>query len=211
MKNYFKKNITNDFKLEKWQIAGILCLIICASGIFGWIYEFIFYYFNGGMKEFYMQGGNFLPWINIYAWGAIIVLLLTYNSKRNPLIVFLISSFSTGLFEYISGLSIYYLMGGLRLWDYNSEILNFGNIGGFVCLRSVLFFGFSSLFLVYYMVPFFIYMSEKMNKKMFLILSISLCFIFLFDEFYNLLLSRIFNLPRASYIYQKLGFKYVKF
>ena len=36
------------------------------------------------MKEIYFRGGNFLPWINIYAIGAIIIYLLTYNKRRNP-------------------------------------------------------------------------------------------------------------------------------
>ncbi len=40
----------------------------------------------------------------------------------------------TGLLEYFSGLVIYKLIGA-RYWDYNTEIWNFGNIGGFVCFR----------------------------------------------------------------------------
>ena len=47
-------------------------LVVAFAGFFGWIYEFIFYYFDVGTGEFYMQGGNFLPWINIYAIGAVL-------------------------------------------------------------------------------------------------------------------------------------------
>lgn len=64
---------------------------------------------------------------------------------------------------------------------------------------------------MYLIVPFCIYLSKKMSKKTFLILSISLCFIFLFDEFYNLIFARILNLPRASEIYKNLGFKYMDY
>ena len=211
MKEVYNKYLNNKLKLNKEQLVGIICLIIVISGTFGWIYEFIFYYFNGGCKEFYMQGGNFLPWINIYAIGSIMIILLTRKVKRNPILVFLIAVISTGLLEYFSGLAIYKLCNGLRLWDYNTEILNYGNIGGFVCLRSVLFFGISALLLIYAILPFCIYLSKKMNKKTFLIISISLCSIVLFDELYNLILARILNLPRASTIYKMLGFKYVKF
>lgn len=211
MKDVFKKYLDDNIKFEKWQIIGILCLIIVITGVFGWIYEFIFYYFNGGMREFYMQGGNFLPWINIYATGSIMIILLTYKVRKNPILVFLISFISTGILEYISGFTIYHLFDGLRLWDYNTEIWNFGNIDGFICLRSVTFFGLSGLLLMYFVLPFCIYLSNKMNKNSFLIISISLCFIILFDEFYNLIFARVLNLPRASYIYKKLGFKYVSF
>lgn len=209
MKEVFNKYINNEITYDKYQKIGIISLIIVISGIFGWIYEFIFYYFNGGMKEFYMQGGNFLPWINIYAIGACLILLLTYKFKKNPLLVFLISFFSTGILEYFSGLLIFKLLDGARFWDYNVEILNFGNIGGFVCLRSVLFFGISGLFLMYVVVPFIIYLSRKINKKTFLTISILLLSIILFDEIYNLIITKVFNLPSAIDIYKSVGIKYV--
>lgn len=209
MKEVFKDYLNDKIKLERYQLVGIICLIIVFSGIFGWIYEFIFYYFNGGMKEFYLQGGNFLPWINIYAIGAILILISTKKLKKHPILIFLIAMLVTGILEYFSGLAIYKLNNGARYWDYNTEILNFGNIDGFVCLRSVLVFGFSALILMYIMVPFCIYLSKKMSKKTFLIICISLLSIVLLDEFYNLLIARIFDIPRATRIYKYLGFKYV--
>ena len=105
-----------------------------------------------------------------------------------------------------------YIIGdGFRCWDYNTEIWNFGNIGGFICLRSVLFFGLSSLLLIYGIVPLCYYLARKMNKKTFLILSFTICSIFLLDELYNLFIARIFSLPRASDVYKKIGFKYMSF
>ena len=74
MKKFFNEYLNTDIKLEKYQIIGIICLIIVFSGIFGWLYEYIFYFFNSGMKEFYYRGGNFLPWINIYAYGALLII-----------------------------------------------------------------------------------------------------------------------------------------
>ena len=200
--------MNNNLSLEKWQKIGVLCLIIIFAGLFGWIYEFIFYFFDGGMKEFYFQGGNFLPWINIYAYGALLIFLSTFKWKKNPLLVILLSALVCGLLEYFSGLIIYHLFDGLRLWDYNVEILNFGNIGGFVCFRSVAFFGISGLFFMYVVLPFCIFISTIMNKKFFLVLSISLVSIILIDEVYNLIVARVFDLPRAYDIYSKLGVKY---
>ena len=211
MKKVVNKYLDNKIKLETWQKISILSLVIVISGIFGWIYEFIFYYFNGGMKEFYMQGGNFLPWINIYAIGALLILLLTKKHKKNPFKVFLISDISTDLLECFSGLVIYKVTGGLRLWDYNVEILNFGNIGGFVCLRSITFFGISSLILIYIIVPFCIYLSQNKNKKLILTISIILLSLIMFDALYTLIFARILSLPRASDFYKSIGWKYVKF
>lgn len=211
MKEKYKNYILKNHSFDKITMLGIICLIIIISGIFGFLYEFIFYYFNGGMKEFYWRGGNFLPWINIYAIGAVFVYLLTYKHRKNLLKVFLISLLLCGILEYISGLGMYIIGNGFRCWDYNTEILNFGNIGGFICLRSVIFFGLSSLLLIYVIVPFCFYIAKKTNKKTFLILSITLFCIIFIDEIYNLLIARIFSLPRASDIYKSIGIHYVSF
>lgn len=211
MKEKLKNYIEKDHSFDKMTMLGIICLIIVISGVFGFLYEFIFYYFNGGMKEFYYRGGNFLPWINIYAIGSVAIFFLTYKQRKSALKVFLISMISTGVLEFIAGAGMYIVGDGFRCWDYNTEILNFGNIYGFVCLRSVLFFGLSSLLLMYIIVPICFEIARRMNKKTFLIISISICAIFLLDEIYNLAIARIINLPRASDIYKQLGFHYVDF
>lgn len=211
MKTLYKKYLEEDHNFDKSTLLGIICLIIVISGVFGFLYEFIFYYFNSGMTEFYWRGSNFLPWINIYAIGAVFIFFLLYKKRKHPLLVFFASMLITGILEYIGGWMLYEFQDGLRCWDYNSEILNFGNINGFVCLRSVLFFGFSSLLLIYLIVPLCFYLAKKMNKKIFLIITIGLCSIFLFDELYNLIFARILSLPRASDIYKSLGFHYIYF
>ena len=210
MKKIYDSYIKNEIKLEKWQIVGVIFLVVVSAGIIGWIYEYIFYFFNSGMKKFYWRGANFLPWINIYATGSLMIIILTKKLKQKPILVFMVSLISTGILEYISGLFMYKL-GGLRCWNYNTEILNFGNIGGFVCLRSVLCFATSALLLVYIIVPFFIYLSKKINKKVFLFISIFLFTVFISDELYNLVVARVLNLPRASNIYKELGISYMNY
>ena len=207
----YRNYLNKDLKFDKETFIGIISLLIVITGIFGFIYEFIFYYFNGGMKQFYWRGGNFLPWINIYATGSIMIYILTYKHRKKPLKVFLISFFSTGILEYFSGLGMYIIGHGKRCWDYNQEILNFGNINGFVCLRSVTFFALSGLLLIYVVIPICYYLAKKIPKKTFLRISLTLCFIILFDEFYNLLFARILHLPRAYDVYKNIGFNYDNF
>ena len=210
MIKYIKNYINNDITFDKKTKLAIICLIIVISGTFGWLYEFIFYFFNSGMKTFYFRGANFLPWINIYAIGAVIIFLLTYKKRKHPIYIFLISIIASGILEYIGG---YYMehFNDVRCWNYDKEILNFGNINGYVCLRSVLIFGIMSLLLMYLVVPFIFYLETKLNKKTFLIISYTLCFIFLADELYNLIFANAFSLPRASSIYKKIGLKYLYF
>lgn len=210
MKEMFKKYINKEYHFDKSTMVAILCLIVVISGIFGFLYEFIFYYFNSGMTTFYYRGGNFLPWINIYAIGAVIIFFLTFKKRKNPLFVFLVSAVSTGILEYVGGWFMENIMN-VKCWDYTNEILSFGNIDGYVCIRSVLVFGLSSLLLIYALIPFCFYLAKKMKKKHFLILSFTLFGIFMFDELYNLIFARILDLPRASYVYKQIGFKYLYF
>ena len=206
----YRNYLNKDCSFDKVTMLGIFCLMIVICGVFGFIYEVIFYYFNSGMTEVYWRGGNFLPWINIYAIGAVAIFLLTYKKRKHPIYIFLISIIASGILEYIGG---WYMdhFNDVKCWDYNQEILNFGNINGYVCLRSVLVFGIMSLILMYIIVPFCFYLANKLNKKTFLIISYTLCFIFLADELYNLIFTNLFSLPRASSIYKKLGLKYLYF
>ena len=211
MREWYSNYLKENHSFDRVTLLAIFALIIVIAGCFGFFYEYIFYFFNGGCREFYWRGGNFLPWINIYATGAMIIYGLTYKKRTNPLKVFFISLFACGIFEYFSGLGMYIIGNGMRCWDYNKEILNFGNIDGFVCLRSVLVFGISSLILMYIVVPGCFYLAKRLDKKLFVTISFTLCSIILIDEFYNLLFARILKLPRARNIYTKLGMKYVKF
>lgn len=207
MKKFFDKYLNDEIKLNKIDFFGVLCLVVVFAGVFGWLYEFIFYFFDQGMNEFYWQGGNFLPWINIYAIGGLLVWFFTKKFKKKPLRVFLISMFTTGLLEYISGFVIYNVFN-VRFWNYNVEILNFGNIGGFICLRSILFFGISCLFLVYIVIPIIYYLATHMNHKLFLVISFTLFALVMIDEIYNLI-AMIFDLPTSKMIYTKLGILYM--
>lgn len=210
MRSKYLKYLNEDIKFDKETMIGIFCLLVVITGMFGFLYEFIFYYFNGGMKTFYWRGGNFLPWINIYATGSIMIYLLTYKDRKKPLKVFLVSVITTGILEYFSGLGMDKI-AGKRCWDYSQEILGALNINGYVCLRSVLVFGVFSLLLIYTVLPLIFYIAKKSNKKVFVTTSIILCSTIMIDEFYNLLIARIFHLPRAYNVYSKLGVPYVKF
>ena len=141
---------------------NLIILIGVLSGIFGFIYEEIFYRIDLGM--FVKRGSSFGPWIPIYVCGGLLIYFFLYRLKKNPVLVFFLSSLITGILEYGTG----YVLDKVfhtRLWDYNTEIWNYGNINGYICLRSILFFGLSSLFLIYAMIPFLEKFIEKNKGK----------------------------------------------
>lgn len=190
---------------------AFICGLGVLSGIFGFVYELIFYWINGGFNQFYMRGICFGPWIDIYVIGGLLIYYLCRKLKDRPILVFTFSGVLCGLLEYAAGLLIFNLFDGKRAWDYNTEILNFGNINGFVCLRSVLFFALSGLILIYIIVPFINKLLNGKYKNIFENVFITLGIIFIVDEIYNVLIKIIpASIHSASYYYEKLGIKYWK-
>lgn len=210
LKRYINTNMEGYF--DKPIRFGILSAMWVISGIYGFVYEFIFYYFNGGMDGWYWRGGCFGPWIIIYSIGALLVYFTAYKFRKKPWVVFFLSGLGCGVLEYIAGAGIYYFMDGKRNWDYNVEILNFGNLNGFVCLRSILIFALSGFLLIYVITPFLFYLAKKLNRKVFLIISISIGALFIMDVFYNGVLTHIFpGLYSARDFYSGLGFNFMNF
>ena len=161
-----------------WEKLVILLFLFTCGGIFGFIYETFFYRIDLGY--FVKRGTTLGPWIPIYAYGAFFILLLAYRFRRHPLTVFLLGSLSSGALEYAVGWALWHFRQ-VRLWDYNTEIWNWGNIGGFICARSVLFFGVSGLLLVYVLVPFASHLAGKMKDRAFALLTLLPAGLFLAD------------------------------
>ena len=210
MKKFYNDYLDSGIKPERSLFIGIIFIVVVISGVFGWVYEYIFYWINGGFEKFYWRGGNFLPWINIYAYGSLIIWSLTFKLRKKPLLVFIISFVSTGILEFFAGLGVY-LITGLKYWDYDTEILSFGSIYGFVCLRSVLVFGILGLFLVYVILPGVYYLSTKLPKKVFIATAVILFTVFLADEIYNLIFANLFSLPSAQDVYKSIGFNFMDY
>ena len=170
--------IFNDEKFSMKTTINVLILIMIFSGVFGFIYELIFYRIDLGY--FVKRGSSFGPWIPIYTFGGLFITLISYRFRKNPLAVFIINCFITGILEYFTGF-ILYEMFNIRLWDYNTEIWNWGNINGYICARSILFFGVSSLMLVYVVIPLIKKLVKEVSEKKITILAYFLGGLFVLD------------------------------
>ncbi len=207
-KQLFKEYLDRGVKLQRYQKVGILFLVVVISGFIGWLYEVAVGLIDLG--GFYMRGGNLLPWINIYAFGALAVVPLTYRVRRHPWAVFLIAVLATGLVELVGGWLVYTIGDGTRYWNYDQGLWAIGSINGFVCPLSVTIFGIGSLALVYAVVPAMIYLAKKMSRRAFLTLAITLFTLVMLDEVTNLTLKNC-GLPNAMDFYRSLGIKYQNF
>ncbi len=160
------------------QLINLLILVMLSCGVAGFIYEELFYRIDLGY--FVKRGSTFGPWIPIYVFGGGAYMLLVYRFKQNPLLVFVLCMLVSGLLEYVTGWVLDKVFH-TRLWDYNKEILNFGNINGYICLRSVLLFGLSGVFIVYILVPLLIRLINTVDPKIMNFLCRGLAAVFVID------------------------------
>ena len=160
-------------------------LIFWFSGVFGFIYEELFYRIDLGY--FVKRGTTFGPWIPIYGFGGVLIFLLSQRFKRFPPAVFALSALISGVLEFATGYVIYEFRH-TRLWDYNTEMWNWGNVGGFICARSVIFFGASGLILLYAVNPILESVKKRISDKAFAAAALAPASLFVLDICLALLL-----------------------
>lgn len=186
MLNKLNELNSKEYEFNIFTMIDVLLILFVFGGLFGFIYEEIFYRIDLGY--FVKRGTTFGPWIPIYGFGAMFIVLSTERIKKHPVLVFFIAAVVSGVLEFATG---YFLFNryGVRLWDYNVEIWNWGNVGGYICARSVLFFGVSALFLQYVVHPIVKYWAYRMKTQWLKAIAIVPSFLFLTDMSTNLLLA----------------------
>lgn len=168
---------------------GIFLLTIMGAFI-GWVYEMIFYRIDLGY--FIKRGHGFGPWLPIYAFGALGLAVIVHKKKLHPAAIFLLSMIGSGILEYVTGWILYHFMG-VRLWDYNVEIWNWGNIDGFVCARSVVIFGLFGMIFGALIVPRFMAFIKKVKACPLMILTSILAIVVGADVIYGYVIKTIIN------------------
>ncbi len=144
--------IRQDLGLSWQGYVALLIFVMVGSAIIGWVYEMLFYRLDSG-GQWVRRGHGKGPWLPIYGFGSLGIMFACWDVRMLALRVILRSALVTGLLELVTGWVLYHLFGGIRWWDYNTEIWNWGNIGGYVCLRSVVVFALAGFALMRFVVP----------------------------------------------------------
>lgn len=158
-------------------------LLTLTGCIIGWIYEMLFYRIDQG--HFIRRGHGTGPWLPIYGFGALGLALLLFKKKLSPLVIFFVAVVGSGIIEFVTGYVLYHFFNGLRLWDYNTEIWNYGNIGGYVCLRSVLIFGVMGVLFSLFVIPAITGAVKKAPPKVIVPVTLILALLFFADVIYG--------------------------
>lgn len=157
-------------KEKAWQFYLAQTIFFFFFGaVCGFLWEVLIFLVKEG--QFRKRGFLYGPWLPIYGVGAVLFYFLlgspsrkkflpddsldtagtlnfatTHVKKIHPLIIFLLSALLGGGIELMSGWALD-TFWGLRYWNYDGMLLNFH---GYICLWSVLGFGFAGMLWVCY-------------------------------------------------------------
>lgn len=120
------------------------------------------------------------PWLPIYGWGMIYVLLLSKFIK-NKYILFIAIFLIFGIAEYSTSLYLEYLYN-TKWWDYSNYLLN---INGRTCIEGLLIFSSLGMFFLIYAIPFLDKVYKKINPKVLTIVLSILVFVYATDYIYS--------------------------
>lgn len=114
----------------------------------GWVLEVAFHALCKGVivNRGFLNG----PWCPIYGVGMLSVLVILRPFTHNPLLLFIGGTAFATLIELIGGFVLYKLFH-MRWWDYSNEPFN---LGGYICARFSIAWGFCILFAVLIVHPF---------------------------------------------------------
>lgn len=207
----YKSYIKGEYYFDPsdWFAMGMAVMVI--GGIIGFIYESVFYWANTGFNTFYWRSGSFGPWVDVYCIASLLLFIILYKMRRLPWLAFIVGTVLCTAVQLLVGLGLYYFCDGARAWNYNLEILNYGSIGGFICLRSAIEFAVLTILVMYVIAPAVYHMACSMRKAPFNTLWIILGLLCLIDIVYNdIVCIAMPSLTSAHDVYSNLGFKYMK-
>lgn len=125
-----------------------------------WILYFFFYAFAGWVWEsayvsvlsgqWVNRGFLHGPFIPIYGFGAVLILVMTYSVRHRAAAVFFAGMIGATILEYGTGIVLDRLFH-IRLWDYSLAVWNFQ---GYISVISSVFWGALAVVLVTWIHPF---------------------------------------------------------
>lgn len=154
--------------------------------VIGWIVEVTYVYINDG--KLVNRGFLIGPYVPIYGFSAIIMVLYLSQYKENPLTVFLLACVICSFLEYITSYVMEKLFNA-RWWDYSN--LRF-NLNGRICLKNCFLFGILSIILLYFINPLMIKLTNNLNTIWLLVITIVCLIIFITDTILSTII--VFNI-----------------
>ena len=152
-----RKWITSDYKRD-YSVTSLV-LMFFSFAFIGWVWEVIVFLFTDG--EFINRGTSYGPWLPIYGFGGLVILVVLKRFRDNPGLLFVITGVSCGIMEYVTAWFLETFIG-MKYWDYTGYFLN---IQGRVCLEGLIVFSIAGLAATYIIAPALDDLFKKIPQK----------------------------------------------
>ena len=180
-------SLENIHYLRHYSVLSLVMMFFIFSN-FGWMWELFYYFLMKG--KLINRGVLHGPWLPIYGFGGMIVLILLNRVRKRPFIFFISSIVLCGTVEYITGWILEEKFNA-KWWNYEGYFLN---IDGRVCAEGLFVFGVCALAFIYVLAPILDNMIRKINRRVLLPLAVTLLLLISADFIYS-----SFFVPNTGY------------
>lgn len=157
-----------------------LVLMFFTMSFIGWCWEVSLHLISDGV--FINRGFFHGPWLPIYGFGGVFILVILYKFREKIFLEFLSAVVLCGFIEYFTAWYMELANGGTKWWDYTGYFLN---IHGRICAEGLLVFGLGGLAIVYLLAPFLDNVYRRIPRKVTAILAIALIMVLGADTVYS--------------------------
>ena len=186
IEDYYPGTKKEEIKLDYYRRYSLTSFILFffSFSFVGWCWEVLLEIVKH--SRFVNRGTLMGPWLPIYGWGCVLVLLLMIPKKAKkitdkPLVTFFLIMVICALIEYFTS---WYLetFKCARWWSYYGYFLN---INGRICLECSIFFGIGGTFCIYFMAPKLDKVFNKISPDKKSLICIILVSLFIIDSMYS--------------------------
>lgn len=136
-----------SYYLRSYSIPSII-LLFFSFAIIGWCWEVSLHLAQDGI--FVNRGALHGPWLPIYGFGGVFILMILNKLRKKPMIEFVAIIILCGFIEYSSACYMEKAYDGQKWWDYSGYFLN---LNGKICAEGLLIFGLGGMGIVYFAAP----------------------------------------------------------
>jgi len=163
---------------KNYSITTYILLFFTFSSV-GWLWEVLLHLLTDG--TFVNRGTLHGPWLPIYGFGGVLILLCLKKFRKNPVILFISAFILCGIVEYTTA---WYLetFKAMKYWDYSGYFLN---LHGRICLEGLLVFGLGGCAFTYIFAPLLDNLYKKIKPGVKSIICLILVLTFSLDFMYS--------------------------
>ncbi len=183
----YRKTILNMIKppnieylhyVRRYSIWSIILMFFMFSFI-GWLWEVGLHLYEDGV--FVNRGFLKGPYVPIYGFGGIVILILLFRLRKKPIALFFTTIVLCGIMEYTTA-TVLDVLYHAQWWDYTGYFLN---VQGRICAEGLLLFAVFGMITVYFLGPVCDNLFRKWRLRVAAPVCILLLLVFMGDIIYS--------------------------